>query len=317
MLLQEQLNKIRRLSGLTPQLINYTYLGEQITRVRWLMLTEEEKIKNLQFNRKDSVIHTLVNKIGASPEMAEWAYTFSDKYCIWLLNAIKTDRGINYITGNTVPTHRITDVIPKLFDVQNKPETPIKGLSLDQAQNYLNRLNYINYWANDPDVATPDLTKMTWDQATAATKEWYEALESDSSIKNEHGTIIHKFPDGCYWINTHKFEDTEEGISAGHCGVASNEFMVLVSLRNSKKEVLLTFDYNETSKEVLQFKGKGNTKPVAKYHPYIVWLLSQKDIIHHLKTNAGFKPENNFQLSDLTQDEQNQVLIANTGLADG
>lgn len=286
-------------------------LDEQIARINWLMLTEEEKIRNLNFNKKDQIINTLVTKIGASKEMAEWAYGFSEKYCMWLLNAIKVDRGIDYIKGNVPPSERITNIIPNLFDVKNKPEITINDLSLQKAQEYLNKLKYINNWANNPNVATPDLNSMSWDSATNEAKEWYEALEAGSGIQNEHGTVIHKFADGCYWINTHKSFDADEASSAQHCGKATRDDMVLVSLRNNKKEVLVTFDYDEKTKEVIEFKGKNNTKPVAKYYPYIIWLLSQKNIVHQLNTYEGFKPENNFHLSDLTADEQEMVINSN------
>lgn len=286
-------------------------LHEQIARINWLMLTEEEKIKNLSFNKRDSIINSLITKIGASKIFAEWAYDFSDKYCIWLLYALKQDRGIEYITGDSLPSDKIKNIIPNLFDVKNKPEIYIKELTLSQALDYLNRLNYINGWVNNPNTPTPDLTKMSWNQATQEAKDWRDDLEAGSMIEKEQGTILHKFSDGCYWINIHKSFDADEARSAGHCGEATRKDMVLISLRNSSKEVLLTFDYDEKTKEVIEFKGKANSKPVSKYHPYIIWVLSQKGFINKLNTKIGFKPENNFQLTDLTQEELEKVLMVN------
>lgn len=320
--LQEQLNKIRQLSGLKTKAkitnqSKHTYLGEEISTVKWLLLTEEEKVRNLNFNKKDQVINNLVTKIGASKEMAEWAYSKSEKYCIWLLNSIKSQYGIDNINGestmyfNGIKTN-VDLIITKVFNIKNKPITEIKNLSFYNAIKYVDNIGYINDWADNPDVETPDLTRMTWDEAMTAATEWHESLKSKGgSIQNEQGTVIHKFADGCYWINTHKHQDTDEGKAAGHCGTASRSDMVLVSLRNNKKEVLVTFDYDEKTKEIIQFKGKNNTKPVSKYHPYIIWLLSKKDIVHELNTNQGYQPESNFQLSDLTEDERNKVFKSN------
>jgi hypothetical protein len=53
-------------------------------------------------------------------------------------------------------------------------------------------------------------------------------------------------------------------------------------------------------------KGKNNDKPQSKYHPYIIELL-KLPIIKNVK-GGGYKPENNFKLSDLDNSQLNELL---------
>jgi hypothetical protein len=54
-------------------------------------------------------------------------------------------------------------------------------------------------------------------------------------------------------------------------------------------------------------KGKNNDKPVAKYHPYIIELL-KLSIIKHV-AGGGYKPENNFSLMDLTDEQLDDLKL--------
>jgi hypothetical protein len=53
-------------------------------------------------------------------------------------------------------------------------------------------------------------------------------------------------------------------------------------------------------------KGRGNDKPAAKYHPYIVELL-RHHMIRGIK-GGGYMPENNFSMSDLEPQTREQLI---------
>jgi hypothetical protein len=53
-------------------------------------------------------------------------------------------------------------------------------------------------------------------------------------------------------------------------------------------------------------KGRGNDKPAAKYHPYIVELL-RHHMIRGIK-GGGYMPENNFSMSDLDPQTREQLI---------
>jgi hypothetical protein len=71
----------------------------------------------------------------------------------------------------------------------------------------------------------------------------------------------------------------------------------------------MTFIYNENTKKLGEMKGRGNEKPHDKYHPYIIWLLKQKWITGF--GPRGYAPEDDFQITDLSDNEHQEVIDAN------
>ena len=146
-----------------------------------------------------------------------------------------------------------------------------------------------------------------------------ELLEKLGSIESElaakyHGVIIPRsedkivlqFADGWAWWLLPRAYCSDEAKAMGHCGNSPEEGNVnqeILSLRQQKKvgkeivwEPHCTFIYNKNG-YLGEMKGKGNAKPVERYHPYIVELLKLpmiKGIV-----GGGYKAENNFRLNDL------------------
>ena len=109
------------------------------------------------------------------------------------------------------------------------------------------------------------------------------------------------------WVDLQKPYCREEGDAMGHCGNtgAYKSSDTVLSLRQK-----VTHDGEKYHRPVLTFilddrgflgemKGRNNNKPSEKYHSYIVELL-KSPIVHGIK-GGGYKPENNFSISDLDQ----------------
>lgn len=127
-------------------------------------------------------------------------------------------------------------------------------------------------------------------------------------IPGRDGKIIISFPDGYKWVDIEKIYCDIESRSMGHCGNrGGKQNDTILSLRDDKNIPHLTFILN--NKSLGQMKGRGNSKPSKKYHKYIIELL-KLPIIRKIE-GGGYKPENNFKLSDLTEDQLKDLIKFN------
>lgn len=137
-------------------------------------------------------------------------------------------------------------------------------------------------------------------------------------------SIYINFSDGWAWWFLPRASCSTEAKAMGHCGNAPaghRKDRAILSLRQKKKigkeerwEPHLTFILHtdppgSDQGELGEMKGKGNQKPVERYHPYIIKLLEDNRIKGVV--GGGYKPENNFQFSDLTPEQQAAVRKAN------
>lgn len=121
------------------------------------------------------------------------------------------------------------------------------------------------------------------------------------------------------WFNLKKASCREEGRSMGHCGNSprSNTNDTILSFRSIKKHKgitlaipHLTFILTDKGK-LTESKGRGNNKPIAKYHPYIIDLLLLKDPSSYLIkeiVGGGYMAQNNFCVADLSK-ENREILL--------
>jgi len=124
------------------------------------------------------------------------------------------------------------------------------------------------------------------------------------------------FGDGWAWWLLDRGYCGEEARAMGHCGNIAgqyNEDQRILSLRQSVRrgseeyyEPHLTFILDTRDSSLGEMKGKGNAKPTARYHPYIVKLL-ESSVVSRIR-GGGYLPENNFKLSDLPQKEQDRLV---------
>lgn len=111
----------------------------------------------------------------------------------------------------------------------------------------------------------------------------------------------------------------EKGI--GHCGTCQNHSSQLLILaeafENSGDPSLvphLSFELGPDG-ELLQMKGYKNSKPQPKYLPAIVKLLSEFKLIKEVR-GGNYRPETDFKMSDLSDEQRLEVMEKNRSLAD-
>jgi len=146
------------------------------------------------------------------------------------------------------------------------------------------------------------------------------ALNVTYELKNNLINQFLTFDNGRYgWFDLRKASCREEGKSMGHCGnspraESGDTILSFRSIKIENKDTLtiphLTFilTYNGS---LTESKGRGNSKPIAKYHPYIVSLLLYKIGKEYLIKNiigGGYLPENNFKVSDLSKELYDKLI---------
>ena len=144
--------------------------------------------------------------------------------------------------------------------------------------------------------------------------EWKESSNTRNQIKYNAGnepTKIIDFYNGFAWFDLEKSYCDQESQSMGHCGNSGGRgtiFSLRKFVANSDGKTIwypvLTFISHDG---VLgEMKGRGNDKPSERYHSYIVALL-KSDYVEGIK-GGGYKPENNFKMSDLSDDEREELI---------
>ena len=140
----------------------------------------------------------------------------------------------------------------------------------------------------------------------ALDQQYHENLKKKQRNKpGEIGKNILSFPDGYSWVDLEKSYCDKESESMGHCGNRGGPRSdTILSLRDKQNIPHLTFILNNGN--LGEMKGRANEKPATKYHKYIIELL-KLPIIKNVK-GGGYKPENNFCLTDLKQEELDELL---------
>lgn len=156
--------------------------------------------------------------------------------------------------------------------------------------------------------------KELWEQLEALEEEWRDKLIGKIAYREE--PVLLEFPDGMKWVHLQRSGCKDEAAGMGHCGNgAGSSGQTILSLRRIKREgpetfwePFLTFILNRDG-TLGEMKGRGNSKPASRYHSYIVELLKQS-LIKGIR-GGGYKPENNFDLTDLTEAQRAEIATAN------
>jgi hypothetical protein len=264
----------------------------------------------------------LIDKEGVSQEIADWAHNLSDKLSIWIVKSLK-DKYANEM-GRAFESDKVDlddyyktldsdykDIID-LTKKTNKPNMNLKRLSFDEALDLVGKYRYIEAWLDDPatdiqaELGQGFLQNKTWDEAVAMADEWHESLTAGGSVEDlldEKDEIIHTFDNGFQWVLRRSNTCSKSRESMGHCATASKPNMYLLRLVKDSSEYV-TVDWDPNEKSSVQIKGKLNKKPISKLHPYIAWLIQNKEWggIDKLKTDTGHLPHTNFHLGELNPD---------------
>lgn len=150
---------------------------------------------------------------------------------------------------------------------------------------------------------------------------WKAKRNAMVNIDREGTETIIEYPDGSEWVNLNKGYCDKESNAMGHCGNAgAKEGETILSYRSivdvdgqKMWKPHLTFILDTNTGLLGETKGRGNGKPSEKYHSVITDLLRRPEV-KGIK-GGGYLPENNFKLTDLPEETQNELVEKKPGLA--
>ena len=280
-------------------------------------------------NFKDIIYEMLINEntdkrkaieraIGFSAQWADEFYQLNEKYCVWVANSFLNDY---------VLTHKKT--IEKKYNKPIKGETELKRAAreilnttgprnLIWKEDYEQRYKYIFDWLTSPRIANRVNVKiLSFKEALEKSTVWHESLEEGVSTNyTENNEIIIDYRSngvGFYWANLNTSMSEEEKRRMGHCG--NDPGKVIFSLRSIDEikdgRSHVTISYDPRKKTLGQMKGPKNRKPKSIFFKYIVdIILNEKYPITGFEKNI-YGYDNNFHLSDLSDDEQKYIFSKN------
>ena len=293
----------------------------------WLKKKIQEGLLTEKDNRR-----VLIDKLGVSEEIANWAHGLSEKFSIWIVNSLK-DKYAKQMKGVS-PENQVGldafyktissdyDDIMDLFKKTNKPKTDINSLNFDSAIDLVGKYRYIEAWLVDPanqaqaEFGQGFLINKTWEEAVAMADAWHNSLTAGGRVEDlldDKDEIIHTFSDGFQWVLRKSNTCEKSKQSMGHCATATKPNMYLLRLVKDSSE-FITVDWDPIEKFVIQLKGLNNKKPISKYHPYITWLIRDWGGIEKLKTHTGYLPQTNFQLGELNPDVSADIIGKNPSI---
>lgn len=185
------------------------------------------------------------------------------------------------------------------------------SLPIPELQEYLKRVSPNEKW--HVVARTAHEMEQEWQNRN---KNWLDV--TDEINKGSIEQFI-KFDNDMGWYNLHRPYCKDEGLAMGHCGnkAAFSYSDTVLSLRETKKEknntILskphLTFIL-KNGEFLGEMKGRANSKPQEKYHPYIMDLLLYKKNGKYMISGiegGGYAPERNFDLEDLSDQNLKQI----------
>jgi hypothetical protein len=236
--------------------------------------------------------------------------------CAYLLDVLK---------GKNTDKYTFSVVVDELYNGDLSAITGHKKMLLDDFINrtfidkYTSKLIGIFDYFLSPmrnQHETINLVTTLIDEMYYIQAEWHRNLKASGKIFDEDGRILKTYPDGFYWIDLETNSSPEEGDAMGHCGTTSAD--TLLSLRKRSdggfKEPFVTIAINYQDNQISydsihQIKGKNNTKPVSKYHPYIVDLLLDKKLDIQTVANDEYNTEEDFHIVDLEDESKIRKIL--------
>jgi len=239
----------------------------------------------------------IVDKIGLPTEIADWITNdFNEKFQLWFANNFKKE-AVKRISGDK-PVIAMT--IDKLIK-GDATQISLKNQLLRQKSYFDGMFRHVSQWLSGRREIAPEndeinLREMSLEEAVRRADVWHEAVQrlKIGAIVDESGKIIKAYPDGYYWINLQKSNCDKEARAMGHCGSGSG---ILYSLRKNKHPYL-TGDVHRNN--LIQLRGRANTKPKVEYHNFIMDFLLDPAVQINSMNPSSYRPEQNFELKDLS-----------------
>jgi len=237
-----------------------------------------------------------IKKFANIPEIYNWAHETNEDLSIWLAN-ILIDK-----VKKKLGEKNVSKFIKNFEEKSNNTfeETFFKILEKEK-KNITRVITPVIHYVNSPiHSKKPNINKLTLKEALKKSEEWHKELEKTAGkiIENETGKVILTFKDGFYWIDLETTSCVDSAKSMGHCG-NTNEGTTLLELRDVKKKSHITIAYNENDDKFTQIKGKGNTRPIDKYHKYIVDIIIELDVKDF---QSEYSNSSDFHVEDLSDE---------------
>ena len=248
---------------------------------------------------------TIQKVFGFSSQWAEQFVSVNEKLSIWVANSFVND------LISKEPTKKKEDIVGKLNRLGLLGYGPWMSV-------YKPRYVYIFEWLrNVANTQNLNLKTLSYPEALNQAEEWHDGLEAKKSenYQEKNEIVIDYRVDGVgfYWANLNASTSEEEKTRMGHCG--SKYGTTLFSLRkihnNGDGESYVTLARTPEG-IVSEIHGKRNSKPKQIYRQYIIdFLLNPKYPVKGLTLKGVYKPEDNFQIEDLTQEELKMLFDKN------
>lgn len=273
-----------------------------------------ESFYNILLENKKQV---LMDRLSFSDSLADWTISISDKYAIWFANDFK--KSIVNSLGDNSRLEPLKKVVLQQMSSDNPSGAVSKLINRTKTQKE-GEYRYIADWLNGRGSGVAieqdkiNFKELTFDEALRRATQWHnnvaELSKEDITIEDKDGDVVITFSDGYYWINLGQNYCEKEGEAMGHCGRGEGN---LFSLRREGRP-FLTADVLPNG-TVRQLRGRANTKPKKEYHSYIIKFILSNFIQSF--DYWDYKKEENFKLSDLTEEQLENVIEKKPYLVDG
>jgi hypothetical protein len=286
-----------------------------ILRLAGLPLLEETRIDEAPaMNRLMPMFQGIIQALPKAQELITRKINWSRRVLqredriIWYLRLVQAGYFVELTQDPTVGKNaekKLDQIAAKMGAQRNSLALYAKGIeSFEQRMVHYLSMPINNIQNMIWDTQTPDEIVATFKELE---DDWRE--DQDRTVpEDEDAEIVIDFGDGYAWYNLNKPYCSAEAKAMGHCGnsprSSSNDH--IISLRRRQhiggEDILtpvLTFILMQDGM-LTEMKGRGNDKPAARYHKYIVPLL-RSDIVDGIQ-GGGYMAENNFALDDLEED---------------
>jgi hypothetical protein len=258
----------------------------------------------------------LIDRLNLSDVLADWIINISDKYSVWFANDFI--KSIVNSLGDNSRIEPLKKVVLQQMSSNNPSGAVLKLINRVKTQKE-GEYRYVADWLNGRGSGVAieqdkiNFRELTFDEALRRATQWHnnvaELSKDDVVIEDGDGDVVITFPDGYYWINLGQRYCEKEGRAMGHCGRGEGN---LFSLRREGRP-FITADVLSNG-TVRQLRGRANTKPKKEYHSYII-----KFILSNFVQSFDYweyKKEENFKLSDLTEEQLENVIEKKPNLVD-
>jgi len=237
-----------------------------------------------------------IKKFTKLSQIYNWAHETDKGQSIWLSNVMVKSLIALYNNSDKIKDYLKSGECDD-DDFINSVNVQIERYKLLLHDKITRVLHYVNSPLHDN---KPNINNLSLKDAIEVSDKWHDEIETKGKrIKDEDGYILMTFPDDYYWIDLQTTKCDKEAESMGHCGTV-NKATTLLSLRKNQTPHV-TIGYDENDNIFTQIKGKGNKKPIEKYHEYIVDLIIDLDV-------EGFKSEYD-RTSDLLPEDLSKDLF--------